>query len=102
MLMIRATTPTHKFEMHTDVNNIEQMIITYKQDGDIVLEKHLADVEKGDEWVRVKLTQEETKLFKDYIPAEVQMRIKTNGGNVVASKIMKVTIGEILNDEVMA
>lgn len=99
--MIRATTPTHRLELHTDVNYIDKILITYKQNGNVVLEKTEEDVDKGDEWVKVNLTQEETKLFADYMPAEVQVRIKTNEGKVIASKVIKVTVGEVLNDEVM-
>ncbi len=99
--MKRATTPRHTFSIPIDPNTVAQILFTYAQNGDIILEKTGADaVNEGGAWT-ITLTQEETNLFQpDY--ADVQVRVLTVEGKAMASEIMRLNVGAVLNDEVMA
>lgn len=100
--MIRATTPTHTFNIPIEANKIQEILVTYRQVGRNILEKTNADMENnGNAW-SVTLTQQETKLFMADTKVEVQVRVLTTGGDALASKIFSVTVDRVLNDEVMA
>lgn len=99
--MIRATTPTHTFNIPVDADKIQKILVTYRQIGRNVLEKTNADMENdGNAWT-VKFTQQETKMFTADIKVEVQVRVLTTGGDALASKIFSVPVERVLNDEVM-
>lgn len=111
--MIRATTPKHMFTF--DVNPEEtfsEILITYAQNGKIVLEKHKSDLTfetcdcfGGKTVYRafVKLTQEETKLFSANPKGivNIQVRAITENGDAIASDIMQISVQNVLNDEVL-
>ena len=101
--MIRATTPLHRYTFPANFNmdSIKEMIITYMQDGNTIIEKRLADVSIEENVVSVKLTQEETNLFKVQPHVLIQVRVLTNAGDAMASEIKQVPVHRILNDEVM-
>lgn len=111
--MIRATTPRHVFvfEDIDPVENFSQILISYAQNDQIVLEKNKDDLEFSTETCGKKqvyvasyrLTQEETKLFssKPRNVVEVQVRALTNGGDVYASDKRSITVQDVLNDEVL-
>ena len=109
--MYRATTPKHIFYFNVDPNEtFSEILITYAQSGRIILEKHKSDLTFDDKpgqykkygaWFR--LTQEETKLFSDDYTQEcqIQVRVRTNDGEVVAGPIQTVSVKAVLNDEVL-
>ena len=100
--MKRASTPTHRFELMTDLSALKDLKITYKQGDKIVLEKSLADVTMDGKTAAVKLTQEETNLFAPDADVRMQVRILTLGGDSYPSNIVTVPVDDVLNDEVMA
>lgn len=112
--MYRATTPTHKFcfrEVNPD--DFKTILITYAQNDRIVLEKGKDDLTITSEDVEgethyhasLKLTQEETKLFSLQSgktgSVYIQVRACDYDGNVVASNMIKVSLLDVLNDEVL-
>lgn len=127
--MFRATTPTHKFCFGTiNPELFKEILLTYAQNDKVVLEKKKQDLvitseeitvklpkEETNEEITVdeetvthyhatlKLTQEETKLFKiqNGLTITVQIRTIDNEGNVAASNKMKVSLQDVLNDEVL-
>lgn len=100
--MIRATTPTHTFNIPIEANKIQEILVTYRQVGRNILEKKNSDMTNdGNAW-SLTLTQQETKLFMADTKVEVQVRVLTTGGDALASKIFSVTVDRVLNDEVMA
>lgn len=114
--MYRATTPTHKFCFGTiNPNSFKEILITYVQNGNIVLEKKKQDLvitsketEEKEEtiicyYAELKLSQEETKLFsiKNGNNIDIQIRAIDHIGNVAASNKMKVSLLDVLNDEVL-
>lgn len=100
--MIRGTTPTHIFRLPIDTGTIKELRITYRQLGHTVLEKTESDVETQEKTVQFTLTQEEALLFRASYKVDLQVKVLLADGSVMASKIMPVSVSEILNEEVLA
>lgn len=108
--MYRATTPTHIFVFEVDPEeNFKTILITYSQNGEIVLEKGKNDLtfEEKEECcgkvyqATLQLTQEESNLFEADKIVSVQIRAVSYDGDVVASEKMSVSVKDVLNDEVL-
>ena len=99
--MRRATTPTHEYELDINTSIISQIRITYSQDGEIVLTKKDDDVDLVDNVAKVRLTQQETNLFKADKIVEIQIRVLTLGNDAPASDIIKIPCERVLDDEVL-
>ena len=99
--MIRSTTPRHEFIIPLDAQFISNIWITYEQDGEIVLEKHMGDMQHEGELWFYKLTQDETKQFKAEAFVRIQVKVLTTGGDVMASDVLRTPVEDVLNDEVM-
>ena len=98
--MKRASTPLHKLRIPFDASEIDKLKMTYTQNDKVVLEKGKEDFTvEGNVWL-IRLTQEETNLFKAD-KAQVQIRIKFTDGTVLPSEIFTLRVGPVLNDEVM-
>lgn len=100
--MIKGTTPTHIFALPIDTAMIKTAEITYVQNGVIKLRKSLADCEIDNNDLSVKLTQEDTFLFADGSCVEIQLRVLTLSGDVLASNIMRVHCNKCLSCEVLS
>lgn len=109
--MIRATTPTHSFELPIDSSIIDKFRLTYVQDGVVVLRKTEKDMQVvGNAW-RIMLTQAETKLFKACLVdtnrvdlstcalATAQIRIRTFDGRVLGTAPITVRVHPISDEE---
>lgn len=97
----RGTTPTNKFNVSMDLTEATVLYITYSQLGKTVIEKTLEDVtDITAESVSVKLTQEDTLLFKASAQVEIQIRAGFGGenGDRVRSNIMVADVERILKD----
>lgn len=98
--MRRLTTPTHTFTLPINADLVDKFLLTYTQDGKIILEKNRDDMSvNGNVW-SVKLTQEETKLFAEDV-ARAQIRILTTGGDALASDKMRFYVDGVFNEEVL-
>lgn len=108
--MIRGTTPTHIFTFE-DINpaELKQLNIYYAQQGAVLLTKtkndciinSIEDDEKTIYNVSVTLTQQETKLFSSRYDVEVQVRILTPDNVALATPKYRLSIHDVLNDEVL-
>ena len=98
--MIRGTTPTHVFEVDTDLRQATALYITYGQLGRTVIEKTLDDAEITEESVTVHLTQEDTIRFKNG-DVRIQMRVKFGDGSAIASDIIDVPVQAILKEGII-
>ena len=92
-----GTTPKHTFTFPCETNNNQELKITYSQNKKIILEKYLADCEVDKNSVSYKLTQEETFLFANDVNVELQVRVLTTTGDVLASNIRIVTVERCLD-----
>ena len=99
--MRRGTTPTHTFNLPFSTGLIAALRITYVQNGEIVLNKTEKDVEAGESSIAVTLTQEETLQFKENRMVEVQMKVLTTGGDLLATDVYTVHPLCILDEEVL-
>ena len=99
--MIRGTTPTHIFKLPIETGTIRQLRITYNQCGKTVLEATEADCTLTGQEIRFRLTQEDTLLFTPLAAVELQIKVLTTDDNVMASKVMSLSVEKILNTEVL-
>lgn len=99
--MIRGTTPTHTFRLSIDANTITELRITYVQLGKTVVEKTEKDVKMGEKSISLTLTQEESLEFRAGSAVEVQLKVLTNVGTVLASPVISLNVDKILNTEVL-
>ena len=111
--MYRATTPKHTFIFEVDPEEMfEQILITYVQNGEIILEKEKSDLTFSDDGcgcgcnkysASLELSQEEANLFsaESRSTATVQVRVRTYDGHVFASDEKHISVKNVLNDEVL-
>ena len=105
--MYRVTTPIHTFTLPEQAASYVEIQITYKQ-GRVEIIKHAengvlpAGMTFDDKDVIIQLTQDETKTFAANKAVDVQVRVLTTGGDAYASRIFKVKINDVLNDEVLS
>ena len=117
-MIVRGTTPYHSFLIPLAKEDITMIYITYLQNGEVVLDKSIDDIDIEDLFAddtdeivsgckaTLHLTQEDTLKFKFY-PAEeknvamIQTRILTSDGEAHASDIILERIYGVLKDEVI-
>ena len=99
--MIQGSTPRHTFKLPFSPDQIRKMTIAYEQFGIIVVKKTEADIEKEENAVSVKLTQEETLRFRERHSVKVQLKILTITGDLLPSKVFQVSVEELLDKEVL-
>lgn len=84
--MIIGSTPTHTFTLPFDTSLINDLVITYKQNDEIVLQKQMSDCIISENKLTTNLTQDETLKFEEGIYS-VQVKIKTKGDKVTQSVV---------------
>lgn len=96
----RGTTPTHIFEVDVDLTSAVVMYISYKQFDKVVLEKTLEDITVTATQLTVRLTQEETLLFKDGL-VEIQIRARLADDSALKSDVIKTDADKLIKDGVI-
>lgn len=98
--MYRFTTPTHTFHFSTEVTEAREVLITYAQNGKIVLEKHKDEltISEDGKAASFMLTEDESALFSAFRPVSVQVRVLTSGGESLASAVQEVSVLPVLHD----
>lgn len=99
--MIRGTTPTLEFVLPFDTNKIMDAYISIAQQGEVKIDKQLSECACNGNVLALKLTQEETLQLRSDCIAEIQIRAKMNGGDAIASNIIRVSALRILKDGVI-
>ena len=103
--MYRLTTPTHTFTLPFDTSTCSAIQVTYEQ-GKIALVKEYkggippSGMVLDGANVIVVLTQDETKQFKTG-KVNVQLRVLTTDGEAFASKIFKIPVTDVLNEDIL-
>lgn len=100
--MMQGTTPTHEFVLPFEAATVKEVRVTYRQNGEQVLEKTEADCTFEGNSIKVALTQEETFGFDPSKNVEIQLRVLTADGVAMTSTPEKVRCGEAFNTEVLA
>ena len=108
--MIRGTTPTHTFSFDKlDPQTFKVLNVYYSQQGVELLSKGKEDFVFGTKETEtenlylasVTLSQEETKLFKSKYDVEVQLRVLTADDRSLATPKYKLSVWDVINDEVL-
>ncbi|MEG1757798.1 MAG: hypothetical protein RR235_04990 [Oscillospiraceae bacterium] len=98
----RGTTPKHTFCLPVGKTRLAAMTLTYSQKKRNIIIKSLDDFTFSDAVASVTLSQEETLLFAEDSPVEIQMRLRLSDGNsVINSNILSVPVDEVLQEEVI-
>lgn len=99
--MIRGTTHLLSFSLPFDVDLLSEARITILQDGLIKIDKKMSECSQEGKKLSVKLTQEETLALQEDQLVEIQLKVKTTDGNVMASQIIRKHPERILNEDVI-
>lgn len=97
--MIRGSTPTHTFHCKLEPELIHKVRVIYSQADVLILKKEDADCIKDGQNIVVKLTQEDTLRFTEGT-VDIQLRVLTPTGESIPSRVYKVGVGKLLENEV--
>lgn len=104
-MIFPGETIVYKFVVPFATNNIERIVVSYKQNGDIVFEKAITsgfqEEDENKTSVSFALTQEEGLLFSDNMPFTIQCNVLTKSGSRHTSREMKSSSGIQYLREVM-
>lgn len=102
--MRRATTPTHTFTFPAEVpvTGLDEILITYSQDGKTILEKTDENLTINDEDNSVTYTLNQDESLK-FAPGKalIQVRAKSDNGTILASQMLWMEVKPVLNSERM-
>lgn len=106
-----GSTPTHFFTFPIKADDIDKILITYMQDGQIVLQKSKDDLEFEEKELddgsaiivgSFQFTQEESLLFDGRKPKYcIQVKVKTNAGDVLVSDVRYYDVEPDISKEVL-
>ena len=102
--MIKGTTPTLQFNLPIETSIIKsaEIVVQYVDNAKTVtIERSLEECEVGRNSISAVLTQEETLALPAPTIANVQLRIMTNDDKVLASRVIDVSINELLKESVL-
>lgn len=99
--MIRGTTPRLEFVLPFDTGLLAEAWVTISQNRSVVIDKRLSECVCEAEKLICTLTQEETLRLSCDCKTELQVRARTEDGNVLASEIIVVSAERILKDGVI-
>lgn len=95
--MYRGTTPTHTFNVNTDLRTASAIYITYEQNEKPVVEKTGTAITVNQTTLVTTLTQEETLKFRDE-RVYIQIRARFPDGSAIASNIITASVDKILKE----
>lgn len=99
--MRQGTTPLHEFVLPMSTDILQEIEIVYAQGGRTVMCLHMKDMDCEGNKAIYRLTQEDTFHFGDGGNVEIQVRVKTNDGNVLGSDSIYLTVDKCLSTEVL-
>ena len=98
--MIRGTTALHTFKFKESVlSNCLNVLITYRQNGETILERQLNEVEVGNDILSVRFSQQETLMFEQGI-AYTQLKVFTSDKKVLSSAEFSFPVTSTLNSKI--
>ena len=77
------------------------VLVTFQQNGNNIINKNLSDLTVGANEFTVKLTQEETSLFKAGVQAWLQIRCFASEYNAPGSVAWPIDVLPALNDQIL-
>lgn len=97
----RASTPTELFGFASDPTEFDEILITYSQGDEIILEKHKSDLTFNGNVASFMFTQAETKLFAADKLVATQIRVAWNNGESFPSQIVYRRVRDVLDDKTL-
>lgn len=97
----RGSTEDLTFNVDTDLTECDRIFVTFKQNGEIVVEKTIEDTEATATTLTVKLSEADTLAFDDSLdapPVQVQIRAGWASGGRGASNTILAWVGGLLKD----
>lgn len=91
----RGVTTTHTFNLPCSIGLINKILIIYKQNNKVILEKVFEEVQLAafsESLIYYKLSESDTLRFKPDTPATVQMKAMLNDGSIIQSDAVNLTI----------
>lgn len=101
MMIGKGCTCINTFSIPFKKDELKEIVITYRQSGEIVFEKKLCDCSFSDNVAIVHLQQEDTLKFDSSKVIKIQLKVKLGNDSVVKSKIIETVTDEVLNEEVI-
>ncbi len=98
--MVRGSTPTHIFHYPVSYDMVKTLLLTYKQNGEIILRKGKEDMTEKDGMWSITLTQEETNLFSKGT-AYTMIRGLLTTGKVATLEESSFKVYDVHDDEVL-
>lgn len=99
--MIRGTTPTFCLKMNRRIDGYEEISVAFSQKHSLVLEKATKDCHVDGNYLVIGLSQEETLRFSSGIPTSIQVRVRFNEMNAIASNVIMIDTKKILREGVL-
>ena len=99
--MQRGATPTHTFTLPFSTEIIQDVSIVYSQNDKVVLRKQICDCNIEANQLSLRLTQEETLVFNENYPVEIQVKVLTMGNDVLVSVPYKARVDKCLCEVVL-
>jgi len=101
-MIIRTTTPTHILRFPFDPADCDEILVTYKQNDDIKVEREKGQVtiNNADKTIEYTLTQEETYAFNARGVVYLQVKCR-QGDTVMASDPKTLKVEDVLDDTLM-
>lgn len=99
--LIRGTTPTMEFELPFDTNIISQLYVTITQCNKIIIDKDIESCFLDGNFIKCRLTQEDTLALSAKREVEIQIRVLTNAGDALASIPITESVTKILKEGVI-
>lgn len=96
-----GTTPIISFYLPFEVDLVAELWFTMVQRGVEVFTKELEEMEIEGSRIIVRMTQEETLKLASGQKVELQVRIRTQAGDAIASQVETVDVDRILKNGVI-
>ena len=100
--MIRACSYTCEIMMPVPASDYSKILVTFSQNGKILVEKNKEDLEATEDGVLVQLSQDDTRLFSTEDYAVMQLRAYRSTYDAPGSEIWPIQVYPALNDEVLS
>lgn len=100
--MIRQkTTPQHIFKIPFDTSDLTAVELVYRQDQRILLTLREGDLTMEGDTITAELTQEQTLMFNDRRPVEVQMAVMDADGHAFTSRKVRIDVYEAISKDIL-
>jgi len=90
-----------EFTLPFSTDLLAEAYVTLSQDKKVVVDKPLGELERNGNRLSVRLTQEETLLLDSERKTEIQVRVRTQENEALASDIITVNTDRVLKDGVI-